>query len=217
MRAFRWALVVAVLASAVGVVTAHAAVLDQEQAQLALSAVQVGGPTSQQPQSQAQIFTAGASWRLERVELHLRREVNAQQAITVELRTVASGVPTTTVLASATFPAGSIPETAGWVAVPLEADLEGGTAYAIVAHTIAGDTYEWTVSAGDVYARGQRFYQGSPPGPTWTGVAETRRSGPTLQARRRASPRPAAPTSRCRWGLAAGSPCGGRQRSRVPR
>lgn len=130
--------------------------------------VTIGGPSSQLPQNQAQVFTAGVSVPLERVELHLRRDLSAQQSLTVELRATEAGVPAAAVLASATLEATKIPEVADWVSVPLSAEVEGATAYAIVASAPGGDVYEWSVAAGDAYAGGQRFRQPLPPGPAWT-------------------------------------------------
>jgi VCBS repeat-containing protein len=129
-------------------------------------------------ESLAQTFTAGLSGPLVKVELHLSKlnvidNPPPEAPLTVEIRTVSAGDPTTTVLATATIPwsAIPIPQEPAWVpaefAVPTT--VVAGTRYAIVAYTDSG--YAWSAAneTSDHYTAGSRRVNFStPPSTTWT-------------------------------------------------
>jgi VCBS repeat-containing protein len=129
-------------------------------------------------ESLAQTFTAGLSGPLVKVELHLSKlnifdNPPPEAPLTVEIRTVSAGDPTTTVLATATIPwsAIPIPQEPAWVpaefAVPTT--VVAGTQYAIVAYTDSG--YAWSAAneTSDHYTAGSRRLNfSSPPSTTWT-------------------------------------------------
>jgi len=108
----------------------------------------------------AQTFTAGLGGELSLIELELRRFVEAgtTEALNVEIR---AGDPTGPLLASASVPAASIPETFTWIPISFgtPATLTAGDTYAIVLppgpFTGATDpAYLWTIAFADVYVTG---------------------------------------------------------------
>jgi Calx-beta domain len=141
-----------------------AGTLDQEQADSTGGAAFVGSAASF-----AQTFTAGSSGRLDQVDLFLARSSPATTLpLELELRGVdLEGAPDATVLASATLPAESVPESGDFVQIPLAAPVPvvSGGRYAIVAHTTDTDplAYSWFRSSADVYAGGAPWLSSSPP------------------------------------------------------
>lgn len=109
----------AVIAAGLALVSptvAAAGTLDQSQTNFdsALSIGDDGGAGG--PRVAAQTFTAGLSGNLDQVDLHLRRasppmgeSCSGGSGVTVEVRTVSGGVPSSTILANASVPASSIP------------------------------------------------------------------------------------------------------------
>jgi VCBS repeat-containing protein len=155
-----------------------APVLDQAQESFDGGGVVIGlQPPSTTAFSIAQTFTAGLSGPLVRVELRLARlniidNPPPELPVTVEIRTVSAGDPTTTVLATATIPASAIPipQEPAWVpaAFGVPAGVVAGTQYAIVAYTDSG--YGWSAanSSVDHYTDGSRRVSASvPPSTTW--------------------------------------------------
>jgi hypothetical protein len=146
---------------------ALAGTLDQEQ-------TDGSGPgtvvTAFGPQSLAQSFTAGASGRLDQVDLYLGWDATPTAPLTVEIRDMSAGVPDM-VLASESIPASSVPGALAFVPIIFgtPASVVAGTQYAIVAYTASTDYYIWPEGAGvDPYAGGLAFYdQTSIPPSTW--------------------------------------------------
>jgi hypothetical protein len=129
---------------------AQAGTLDQQQTNTG------GGAT---PLPLAQTFTAGISGELDRVDLNVvRAAIGTTDPLTVEIRNVdAGGAPGSTVLASASVPAATVPfSSPGWVEVTFAspAVVQAGTQYAIV---VAPDPYGWWRSGGGGYAGGSAF------------------------------------------------------------
>ena len=125
----------------------------------------------------AQSFEAGATGALDQVDLLLWKQPATTAPLTVEIRTLSGGVPSQTVLASASVLAADVPTGIGaqnWVSVPLipPAPSVAGTQYAIVlaapsaASTVA---YAWVASLGAAatYADGSAFLS-SASGASWT-------------------------------------------------
>jgi hypothetical protein len=127
----------------------------------------------------AQSFEAGATGALDQVDLLLWKEPTTTAPLTVEIRTLSGGVPSQTVLASASVLAADVPTGIGaqnWVSVPLTppAPSVAGTQYAIVlsAPSAASFAYEWVVSSGAAatYADGS-FLRSFNSGASWTADA----------------------------------------------
>jgi hypothetical protein len=148
---------------------ARAGTLDQSQPDTNASA-EIGGT-----HWWAQTFTAGISGQLDQVDLLLRRGGDPGD-LTVEVRTVSGGVPSSTVLASETVAPASVPTGApGWVSVALSplAPSSAGTQYAIVlsapsADPFSGNLYFWSAKGGDPYFAGQALLSAD-GGATWGG------------------------------------------------
>jgi energy-converting hydrogenase Eha subunit A len=109
---------------------------------------------------QAQTFTAGLTGNLSQVDVELSR-IGSPGSITVQIRTVSSGVPSNTILASATIAESSVSAiSSGWISVPLTPSvaITAGTQYAIILAAPATppccDGYQWAVSFQDPYAGG---------------------------------------------------------------
>lgn len=120
----------------------------------------------------AQTFTAGFTGQMKRVSLLMER-VGTPQNLIVEIRTVSGGFPTSTILASASIPAASVPESPnyGWVDVTFSApiDVTIGTQYAIVLHA-GGDlnnNYKARENPNNPYPGGARRASTN-GGSTWT-------------------------------------------------
>ena len=167
MRSMRMVVLVGVLVvvGALPAAAQGALVLDQSQEDVTFGFV-IGDqdPDDDFPRfTIAQTFTAGLSGPLGKVELNLNR-INLVEVpelpITVEIRTVSGLDPTTTVLATATIPASSIPiaQEPAWVPATFAAPaaVVAGTPYAIVAYT--DSAYSWRASSGanDAYTGGSR-------------------------------------------------------------
>jgi hypothetical protein len=133
---------------------AHAATLEQpDQIQLANdNSVGITGT-----QWVAQVFTAGKTGALDRVDLRIFKQDGPVDQLTVQIRTVSSGVPTNTVLAQTTVPSfvsgGLTP-----IFFSPGTNLVAGTKYAIVLSTASGvinvQDYAWTKSSVNPYAGG---------------------------------------------------------------
>jgi hypothetical protein len=148
--------------------------LDQQQTSEE-TAYAVSGPGFA-PSSNAQTFTAGLSGQLDEVELWLLEDGTGLLPLEVQIRTVApGGEPSTTVLASASVPASSLPPCCTGAFVPITfnspATVKAGIKYAIVAYTLSPDgLYEWGGTRADVYAGGLRWNTGASPPVTWASV-----------------------------------------------
>ena len=159
----------AILACAlvVAVPTAGAGTLDQSQPLIGSGLAFVGGTVQT-----AQTFRSGLTGRLDQVDLAVVR-TGAVNALTVEIRTVSGGVPSATVLGSATVPATGVPLAgipSGFVSVPIapSAPVTAGAQYAIVLSTTnCGfiNCYRWSFTFGaNPYAAGAAL-QSSSGGP----------------------------------------------------
>ena len=117
-------------------------------------------------QSLAQTFTAGLSGGLDQVDLDIV-PVRYALPLTAEIRNVSGGAPGSTVLASQSVPAASIPASLYFVpftfATP--APVVAGTQYAIVAYTSGSPGVDWWgVENPGLYAGGEiRSNPNSPP------------------------------------------------------
>jgi hypothetical protein len=124
----------------------------------------------------AQSFEAGATGALDQVDLLLWKQPTTAVPLTVEIRTLSGGVPSQTVLASASVLAADVPTGIGaqnWVSVPLipPAPSVAGTQYAIVLSAPSATStsaYEWVVSSGTAatYADGS-FFRSFTSGASW--------------------------------------------------
>lgn len=124
----------------------------------------------------AQTFTAGVSGRLDRVELLLQRQFNASELL-VEIRSVAGGFPTDTVLATMAVPESAVLPVGQpfWVSVPVTTPVESsaGTQYAIVVYAPSGDCrnnadcWFWWAGENNPYAAGVALF--ALDGHTWLG------------------------------------------------
>jgi hypothetical protein len=123
--------------------------------------------------SDAQTFTAGLSGLLDRVDLVVD-QTGAAAPLTVEIRTVASGCPSGTVLASTQLPTADVPERTASkppfdpITFSSPAAVVPGNEYAIVWYSASGSTYDTYGSITDVYAGGQGCWSASTPPSTWT-------------------------------------------------
>ncbi|GAA0605469.1 hypothetical protein GCM10009547_04240 [Sporichthya brevicatena] len=123
--------------------------------------------------SWAQVFTAGRSGPLRRVDLALTRDSGATKPLHVEIRNTVGGVPGATVLAKTTKAASSIPlNDKGFLQFTFATPpaITAGTQYAIVVHTngVKGQ-YALTMSDYDKYHRGSAWATlASPPDDDWT-------------------------------------------------
>jgi len=110
---------------------------------------------------QAQLFTAGISGTLSQVDLQLGR-TGSPGDLVVQIRTVAGGVPSSSILSSATVAEArvTLSDTLDWVSVVLSPSVGvvSGTQYAIVLTAPAVppccDGYKWAASFLDPYPGG---------------------------------------------------------------
>lgn len=146
---------------------AFADTVDQYQNSVSGGQVGIWGPSySAGPESQAQVFTAGLSGQLDRVQLYLSGSGNSSP-LTVEITSVSSQVPGSSVLASAQVQPGSVSSSPNWVYadfVPAP-QVSAGTQYAIVVYAGGSDDYGWGSTDPRDYAGGIDFYDtaNSPP------------------------------------------------------
>ena len=107
----------------------------------------------------AQSFTAGIGGDLDQVDLLLARS-GSPGDLAVEIRTVSSGAPSGTVLASGSVSQASVTSSFAWISVPVSpvAPSSAGVQYAIVlsapSSAGSGDRYDWAVTGGNPYAAG---------------------------------------------------------------
>lgn len=123
--------------------------------------------------SLAQTFTAGISGSLDRVDLLLSETPSSGlPPVKVDIRDVGSVGPAPTVLASASIPAASIPQTFTFVPATFAspAAVAAGRRYAIVAYSgTEGSYYKWGAEvSADLYPGGAVFSDTTnfPPGPS---------------------------------------------------
>ena len=151
---------------------AHAGTPDQRQTNFAGDAFEIYN-RSEGTDSLAQTFTAGQSGALDQVDVVIQAYGGITAPLTVEITDVpvAGGQPGTTVLASATVPAASIPPNPGsnpsFVPVTFitPATVTAGTQYAIVASlsTLANFNYDgWYIGEGGDLYRGGAAYAYTP-------------------------------------------------------
>jgi hypothetical protein len=122
--------------------------------------------------SRAQTFTPALSGGLDQVDLYLGQD-GGSGPLTVEIRDVSGGAPGSTVLASASVPAGSVPNfgSSTFVSVPFAspAALLAGSQYAIVAYFDDNShAYYWSFANADVYPGGAAFTSPATPPTTWS-------------------------------------------------
>lgn len=129
----------------------------------------------------AQTFTAGLSGRLDQVDLRLARplhDAGSAADLIVQLRDVSvpSGLPGSTVLASATVSDPGVTDSTTWVPVTFSpaATVSAGTQYALVLqapNAAASVSYLWGTTAQDVpadfYPGGRLFYSDN-AGASWS-------------------------------------------------
>jgi hypothetical protein len=157
----------------VGSGVARADTLDQSQTTTTpFTAGRIDGPNSLDPQSDAQTFTAGLTGGLDRVDLDLNN-ADASAPLTVEVRNTSGGAPGSSVLASASVPASSVPSSAGFVEVDFAspAQVVSGTQYAIVAYTAdlaPSVSYNWFASGSNPYSGGALWFDFASPPTAWT-------------------------------------------------
>lgn len=124
---------------------------------------------------EAQTFTAGIGGRLDQVDVAVGKSLTGAPSLQIEIRAVASGLPTGAVLASAAAPAASFPlttfpSTFTSVTFAAPAVITAGTQYAIVAKSAGcgfANCFNWaTGPSGDAYTAGSGF-QSTTSGATW--------------------------------------------------
>ncbi|HUR76023.1 MAG TPA: calcium-binding protein [Sporichthya sp.] len=129
--------------------------------------------------SWGQVFTAGLSGPLSRVELRLDKIAGATAPLFVEVRSVSAGAPTATVLATKQVPAADLANAAGGD-VPFESvtfaapvSVLAGSQYALVVHNNGGaGDYRVGNANTNVYAAGAAYATfDSPPTASWTAQA----------------------------------------------
>jgi hypothetical protein len=126
---------------------------------------------------EAQTFTATASGKLTKLEAALFCSgcTGTTQPVTVEIRTVSGGLPTTTVLATTTIAAFSSGATAYYTATFANpATITAGTTYSFVLRMLANPspgTYASTRSGSNVYAGGA-WIQSTNSGASWTAQSQ---------------------------------------------
>lgn len=165
-------LVVALFLSVGSGVARASGTLDQSQTTFDTAAL-IAGPGGP-PASEAQTFTAGLTGGLDRVDL-LLNNTGASAPLTVQIRNTSGGAPGSSVLASASVPAASVPSSAGFVEVDFAspAPVKSGTQYAIVAYTADTSSlvYEWALSTLNPYSRGAQWVSFASPPTTWTEIS----------------------------------------------
>ena len=122
----------------------------------------------------AQTFTAGVTGSLDHVDLNLSRSTCDPGPLTVQIRTTSGGLPTSTVLATATLPSSSVSSTGpSYVSVPFTQPPPSvsGAQYAIVIGDLtapSGCSYTWFGNTGNPYAEGQGELSSSNGESPWT-------------------------------------------------
>jgi hypothetical protein len=118
----------------------------------------------------AQVFRAGITGKLDRVDLLIDHLASPTDPLNVEIRNASSGAPGSTVLATVSLPPASVPTISTFVPVTFASPLAvvAGTQYAIDLYSAdPSSNYGWGVTATDLYAGGDSFnFTGSPPGPS---------------------------------------------------
>ena len=127
------------------------ATLDQEFDPLTSPPSKRSGNFAHDVVKHAQTFTVGLSGRLVRIEIPIRRSGEDTDDLIVELRTVnaTTGIPTSTVLASVTVPAASVPALPPFFPAFFPIDFSGrestdyyaGVQYEIVRGTLSGELH----------------------------------------------------------------------------
>jgi hypothetical protein len=123
--------------------------------------------------SHAETFTAGLSGAVDRVDLVLDRSNATTAPLTVEIRTVTSGCPSATVLASTQVAAADVPVATGptppfdAITFPNPAPVAAGSQYVVVFYTASGNDYLGYGSTADPYSGGQACSSFSTPPSTW--------------------------------------------------
>jgi hypothetical protein len=152
---------------------ALAGTLDQQQTATDPHAFTIGTN-----QTVAQTFTAGRSGEIDRVDLVIAKEGAPAAPLSVEIRSVSGGSPTSTVLAATSGPASSVPTSPTFVAISFvsPATAVAGTQYAIVASSAAtvSDEYEWNegpLPPANPYAGGAVFEMSPASSGTWVAAA----------------------------------------------
>jgi hypothetical protein len=162
LRSQAAALTLCVSAAVLAVIpSAGAGVLDQSQP--TLSGVSAAVSDIQQD---AQTFTNGITGSLDQVDLALGKVAAANLPLTVEIRTVSSGVPAGAALATETVSAASIPAGSpnAFVSVPLAppASVTAGVQYAIVLKSSCGSEFCYLWALGpqvDPYLAGSALWR----------------------------------------------------------
>lgn len=170
MRRLKWAAVTGTVAALGIAAPAHAGTLDQQQTIYAGSFdLGLNGPD----RVAAQTFAAGLTGGLDRVDLPIGYEAGCEPSgpLIVQIRTVANGLPSGTVLASASLASSQVDNEVGAatdfvsVAFASPAPVKAGTAYAIVLLAPeAGDCggplayYEWQLGADNPYPDGAALF-----------------------------------------------------------
>jgi large repetitive protein len=166
---------VCVLAFAAAPAVAHAGTLDQSQT-TADTGGGFGTDETGTTRVLAQTFTAGLSGGLDQVDVVVFGCGTTGVDVTVQIRTVAAGSPTSTVLASATIAEASVPSTDAFVSAAFgsPAPVTAGTSYAIVLSANGAAcpdngyfSYSWAFQSGDPYPRGAPLFSDD-GGATWT-------------------------------------------------
>jgi hypothetical protein len=152
---------------------ASAGTLDQQQTGTDPHTFTVGAN-----QAIAQTFTAGLSGKIDRVDLVIDKESAPAAPLSVEIRSVSGGSPTSTVLAATSVPASAVSTSPTFVSIGFAspATAVAGTQYAIVASSAAAvfNEYEWTeapLPPANPYAGGAVFEMAPPTSGSWAAAA----------------------------------------------
>jgi hypothetical protein len=184
MGRWKWIAVTSAVAALGIAAPAHAGTLDQQQTTYDGSLdLGLNGPD----RVAAQIFTAGLTGGLDRVDLPIGYEPGCQPSgpLIVQIRTVANGVPSATVLTSGSLASSQVDNEVGAttdfvsLAFASPAPVGAGSAYAIVLVAPAAGNcggplayYEWQLSPSDTYPTGAAFFSGN-GGATWPPFGNT--------------------------------------------
>jgi serine protease len=114
-----------------------------------------------------QTFQPGVSGRLTGIEFRGYLSSGAAGAVGVEIRTASGGLPTGTVLASASFPLAATAAGYHRVNFPTPASVTAGTSYAIVFRVLSGGTYAISRPNNDQYTNGT-IVKSTDSGSTWS-------------------------------------------------
>jgi hypothetical protein len=118
----------------------------------------------------AQVFKAGITGKLDRVDLLIDHLASPTDPLNLEIRNTSSAAPGSTVLATVSLPPASVPTVSTFVPVTFASPpaVVAGTQYAIVLYSAdPSNNYGWGITGTDVYAGGDSFnFTGSPPGPS---------------------------------------------------